>query len=63
MTTLLDLTHQLAQARTRARGLLDTAHTQSRALSMAEQIEFDSLITNCHALEAQIEARCALRKA
>ncbi len=61
--TLLDLNHRLGQARVKARGLLDTAPTQSRALSIGEQVEFDSLVGRCHELETQIEARCALRKA
>ncbi len=63
MTNLLELTHRLSQARVKARHLLDTAFTQSRSLSIAEQVEFDSHIERCHELEAQIEARCALRKA
>lgn len=63
MTTLLELTHRLSHAKVKARGLLDTALTQSRALSIGEQVEFDSLVSRCHELEAQIEARCALRKA
>lgn len=61
--TLLDLNHRLGQTRVKARGLLDTAFTQARALSIAEQIEFDSLVSRCKELESQIEARCALRKA
>ena len=63
MTTLLELTHRLSQARVKARGLLDTALTQTRALTIAEQVQFDSLVGRCTELESQIEARCALRKA
>lgn len=61
--TLLELTHQLSQTRVRAQRLLDTAHAEKRDLAIAEQIEFDSLITRGHEIEGAIEARIALRKA
>ena len=60
--TLLELTHQLSQARAKAHRLLDAAQDEKRNLTLSEQIEFDSLITRGHEIEGAIEARANLRK-
>lgn len=60
--TLLELTFQRKKAKTEASGLLDAAMAESRALSIAEQIRFDSLTARIQELDAAISQRESLRK-
>ena len=60
--TLLELNFQRRKAKAEAAGLLDAAMTESRALSIPEQIRFDGLAARIHELDAAIANREALRK-
>ncbi len=59
--TLLELSFQRRKAKTEASGLLDTAMAESRTLTVAEQVRFDSLATRVHELDAAIAERESLR--
>lgn len=60
---LLELTFQRKKAKAEASGLLDTAMSESRTLSIPEQVRFDSLTARIHELDAAISQRESLRKA
>jgi hypothetical protein len=60
--TLLELNFQRRKAKTEAAGLLDKAMVESRTLSIAEQVRFDSLTARIHELDAAIAQRESLRK-
>jgi hypothetical protein len=60
--TLLELTYQRKKAKGEASGLLDAAMAESRSLSIAEQVHFDSLTARIHELDASITQRESLRK-
>lgn len=60
--TLLELAFQRKKAKTEASGLLDKAMAESRTLSIAEQVCFDSLTARIHELDAVIAQRESLRK-
>ena len=62
MSTLLELNFQRRKVKTEAAGLLDKAVTESRTLSIAEQVRFDTLTTRIHELDAAIVERESLRK-
>lgn len=59
--TLLELTYQQSKARREAGEILDRAVLESRALTIAEQVRFDSLLARCKELEAAFDKRAALR--
>lgn len=61
--TLLELTFQRKKAKAEASGLLDNAMAESRTLSIAEQVRFDSLTARIQDLDAAIAQRESLRKA
>jgi len=60
--TLLELTFQRKKAKTEASGLLDKAMSESRTLTVAEQVQFDVLAARVHELDAAIAQRESLRK-
>jgi hypothetical protein len=60
--TLLELNFQRRKAKAEAAGLLDKAMAESRTLSIAEQVRFDSLTARIHELDAAIAQRESLRK-
>jgi hypothetical protein len=60
--TLLELNFQRRKVKTEAAGLLDKAMAESRTLSIAEQVRFDSLTARIHELDAAIAQRESLRK-
>ena len=60
--TLLELTFQRRKARKEANALLDKAAIESRALSVSEQVQFDSLLARIQSLDGQIAERESLRK-
>lgn len=60
--TLLELSYQRRQARRTAHDLLDRATTEGRSLTIAEQVQFDSLITRVAELDGAIAQRESLRK-
>jgi hypothetical protein len=60
--TLLELNFQRRKARAEAARLLDTAVSESRTLSIAEQVRFDSLTARIHELDAAVSQRESLRK-
>ena len=60
--TLLELNFQRRKAKAEATGLLDKAMAESRALSIAEQVRFDSLTARIHELDNAIAERESLRK-
>ncbi len=60
--TLLELNYQRRKARTEATGLLDSAVTEARSLTIPEQVRFDSLTARMHDLDTAITEREALRK-
>jgi hypothetical protein len=62
MSTLLELNFQRGKAKTEAAGLLDKAVTESKALSIADQVRFDTLTARIHELNAAIVERESLRK-
>lgn len=60
--TLLELNFQRRKLKTEAARLLDTAVTESRTLTLAEQIRFDSLTARIQEMDAAIIDRESLRK-
>lgn len=62
MSTLLELNFQRRKAKAEAAGLLDKAVTESRTLSISEQVRFDTLTARIHELDAAIVQRESLRK-
>ena len=62
MSTLLELTFQRRKAKKQAAELLDKAVTESRSLSIPEQVRFDVLTAQVHTLDEQIAQRESLRK-
>jgi hypothetical protein len=60
--TLLELTFQRKKVKGEASGLLDKAMTESRTLTIAEQVRFDSLTARIQDLDAAIYQRESLRK-
>ena len=61
LMTLLELNFQRRKARTAANALLDAAVTETRSLTIAEQVQFDSLLTRIHEIDAAVAQRAALR--
>ena len=61
--TLLELTFQRRKARQAANDLLDKAATEGRALTIAEQVSFDALLSRIQELDGAIAQRESLRKA
>lgn len=61
--TLLEISYQRSKAKREAVRLLDTAMAESRSLTIAEQVRFDSLTTQIQELDAQFVQRESLRKA
>ena len=59
---LLELTFQRRKAKTEAMGLLDRAVTESRSLTIAEQVHFDTLTARITELDHAIAERESLRK-
>lgn len=60
--TLLELNYQRRKAKTEATGLLDTAVRESRALTISEQVRFDTLTSRIAELDRAIAERESLRK-
>jgi hypothetical protein len=60
--TLLELSFLRRKAKKEAAELLDTAVIESRSLTVAEQVRFDSLTARLHELDGQIAERESLRK-
>lgn len=60
--TLLELNFLRRSAKREASKLLDTAMTESRTLTVAEQVRFDALTARIHELDAAIAERESLRK-
>jgi hypothetical protein len=60
--TLLELTYQRRKAKAEAAGLLDKAMSESRPLSIAEQVRFDALTVRLQEFDGQIAQRKSLRK-
>jgi hypothetical protein len=60
--TLLELNYQRRKAKAEAAGLLDRAVTESRSLTIAEQVHFDTLAARIHELDNAIAERESLRK-
>lgn len=60
--TLLELSYQRRKAKAEAAGLLDTAVSESRSLTIAEQVKFDSLTARIAELDTAITERQSLRK-
>ena len=62
MSTLLEVSYQRRKARTEANALLDKAALESRALTISEQVQFDSLLARIQDLDVQMAQRSNLRK-
>lgn len=60
--TLLEISVLRSKAKREAARLLDTAVTESRSLTIAEQVHFDSLTAQIEDLDAQFIQRESLRK-
>lgn len=60
--TLLELAYQRGKLRKEAVELLDKAVIESRSLTIAEQVRFDSLATRMNEMDAAINQRESLRK-
>lgn len=60
--TLLELNFQRRKARLEATEMLDRAVTESRQLSIPEQVRFDSLTARIHELDTAFAERESLRK-
>jgi hypothetical protein len=60
--TLLELSYQRRKAKAEASALLDRAVTESRSLTIAEQVRFDALTARIHELDAAYAERDSLRK-
>ncbi len=61
--TLLEISFQRSKAKREAARLLDTAVAESRTLSIAEQVRFDSLAAHIQELDSLFVQRESLRKA
>jgi hypothetical protein len=61
--TLLEISFQRSKAKREAARLLDNAVAESRSLTIAEQVRFDSLTAQIEELDAQFVQRESLRKA
>lgn len=61
--TLLELNFQRRKAKNTAQELLDRAITEGRALSIAEQVRFDSFTAQIAQLDEAIAERESLRTA
>jgi len=59
---LLELFFQRRKTRQEANGLLDKAALEFRALSIPEQVRFDSLLARIQDLDVQITQREELRR-
>jgi len=59
---LTELFFQRKKAKAQAARLLDSAFAESRSLSIAEQVQFDSLATRISELDTAIAERESLRK-
>ena len=60
--TLLELNFQRRKAKAEAAGLLDGAVTESRTLTVAEEVRFAALTVRIHELDGAIAERESLRK-
>ena len=60
--TLLELNYQHRQARRTANELLDRATTEGRHLTIAEQVQFDGLVSKIAELDRSFAERDGLRK-
>ena len=61
--TLLEISVLRSKAKREAARLLDTAVAESRSLSIAEQVRFDSLTAQIQELDVLFVQRESLRKA
>jgi len=61
--TLLELAFQRKKTKAEASSLLDKAYAESRTLSVAEQVRFDSLAARIQELDTLFVQRESLRKA
>lgn len=61
--TLLELNFQRRKVRKDANTLLDKAASESRSLTITEQIQFDALLARIQEFDVQISQRESLRKA
>jgi hypothetical protein len=61
--TLLEISVLRSKAKREAARLLDTAVAESRSLSIAEQVRFDSLTAHIQELDVLFVQRESLRKA
>lgn len=59
---LLELSFQRRKAKQEASALLDKAVAESRSLTIAEQVRFDTLTARIHELDGRIAERESLRK-
>ncbi len=60
--TLLELHYQRGRTKNAAATLLDAAVTESRNLTVSEQVRFDTLTSRIHELDTAITERESLRK-
>lgn len=60
--TLLELNYQRRKAKAEANGLLDAAMTETRSLTIPEQVRFDALAARIDELDATYTERESLRK-
>jgi hypothetical protein len=60
---LLELLYQRCKAHKAAHDLLDKAATESRGLTVTEQLQFDCLSARVQKLDHEIEERSALASA
>lgn len=60
--TLLEISFLRSKAKREAARLLDAAVAESRPLTIAEQVRFDSLTAQIQELDAQFAQRDSLRK-
>lgn len=61
--TLLELNYQRRKTTATANALLDSAVTERRSLTLAEQARFDSLTAHMHELDRSIIERESFRRA
>jgi hypothetical protein len=59
---LLEISVQRSKAKREAARLLDTAVAESRSLTIAEQVRFDSLTAKIQELDTQFVQRESIRK-
>jgi hypothetical protein len=60
--TLLELNYQRRKARAEANGLLDAAMSETRSLSIPEQVRFEMLAARIDEIDAAYTERESLRK-